>query len=106
MPSPQEAMEWAADFCERNHIFDPPGAFADGSWHPPTANEKLAVIVQTAYAVVDAADRPSLVPPEVIVSVDWIREAYQNGAISIKDLGQRSRFEGAIQALGEYTSAV
>jgi hypothetical protein len=48
----QEALEWAADYAERNKLFAPirnERGYAD-NWKPPTPADKLAVITQLAQS--------------------------------------------------------
>lgn len=51
-----EAMEWAAEYAERNHIFTPPqnqrGYTVDG-WKNPTPAERTSIIQQLAKSVID-----------------------------------------------------
>lgn len=64
MMSAIEALEWAADYCDRQKIFEPPrndrGYIADGH-KMPTVAEKVAIIKEIAEQVTDAT------PPRAFV---------------------------------------
>ena len=51
-----EAMEWAADYAERNKLFLPPmkgnGYPVDG-WKAPSAAERADIITKLAWQVMD-----------------------------------------------------
>lgn len=50
-----EALEWAADYAERNKLFAPvtnSRGYADG-WKPPTPEEKLRVIQKLAFTAAE-----------------------------------------------------
>lgn len=51
-----EALEWAADYAERNKIFEPPvnraGYVRDG-WMVPSPSDRADVIKDLAYVAVD-----------------------------------------------------
>lgn len=54
--TPTEALEWAADYADRNNIFTAPrndrGYIKDG-WKEPTPAEKISVIKELAASVID-----------------------------------------------------
>lgn len=60
-----EALEWAADYCERNKIFEAPknerGYTRDG-WTAPTPAEKARIITDLAKTVLDEPKVGDIVP--------------------------------------------
>lgn len=54
-----EALEWAADYVERNKLFETPlksnGYPVDG-WKPPSVTERVALITDLAKTVVESVD--------------------------------------------------
>jgi hypothetical protein len=59
--TPTEALEWAADYAERNNIFTAPkndrGYVKDG-WKEPTPADKVTLIKELAASVVDYETTP------------------------------------------------
>lgn len=52
-----EALEWAADYCERNKLFEPvknDRGYAHNSWTPPTPAQKLEIISSLAHQVTES----------------------------------------------------
>lgn len=72
-----EALEWAADYAERNNIFAPvtnSRGYSDG-WKPPTPQEKSEIIQKLAQTVYESEQPKS-------VAGDMILVTYLEGAVT------------------------
>lgn len=91
----QEALEWAADYAERNELFKPVAnqrGYTDG-WKPPTPAEKVSVIKDLAEAACD--DSSGFVPSE----------SYQANVRDWKLLGNEvGRLEGVMSKIQDQLS--
>lgn len=66
-----EALEWAADYCERNNLFISPKndrGYVEAGWKPPTNAERVEIIRKLAVDVCTAGtDKSPLVEMATIL---------------------------------------
>lgn len=68
----QEALEWAADYCDRNRIFVPPKnerGYDVSGWKPPTPEERVQVIATLAGTAISQPSQQSVLSDEKVHEV-------------------------------------